>query len=436
MQRIRNATFALLIFSSFPAFASAQQPLSEFLAGSDTASIDLRTSDAARHAAWSQTDIARARFLPSFTAQGIYQRNEYQVQLSLACFDDPVHPPNVPCANPGPPATIQLYDQLTANFQLSVPIIDVQGWQSFFASEETARAADERVDSTRQDVRAQVIQVWHGLVAAHAVRDAAQHNYDAVAASRDNVQARFDAEVAPQLDLSRAEAEVLRAQQTIAEADRQIVLAERNLELLTGIHPTSAAQALDDDLHEEQALEEYTSRVHDAPLVRAAARSVHAAEMSVDAAWEGFIPTVGGTAREVATNASGFSPSTQWALLLTATWTLDFLRPAQIGLAGDQLASAHAQEDGAVQLAETRVFEQWHRVRSLRIAAQAATGARDALQRADQDAHARYEAGAATQLEVITADRDLLQAEVARIGAIANLAIARRTLHLRAGLEE
>jgi outer membrane protein TolC len=158
--------------------------------------------------------------------------------------------------------------------------------------------------------------------------------------------------------------------------------------------------------------------------------------MLVDAAWQGLLPTLGGAARETATNSAGFGPATQWAILLTASWTLDFLRPAQIGLYGDQLASAHAQEDGAVQLAETRVFEQWHRVHSLRIAAQAASGARDALQRADQDAHARYEAGAATQLEVITADRDLLQAEVARIGAIANLRIARDTLRIRSGQDE
>ena len=63
------------------------------------------------------------------------------------------------------------------------------------------------------------------------------------------------------------------------------------------------------------------------------------------------------------------------------------------------------------------------------------TRARSALRRASQDAHARYEAGAATQLEVITADRDLLQAEEARIAAIADLRIARQTLRIRAGMD-
>lgn len=431
---------ALLLVSlslslSVTAPALAQQPLAEFIAGSDGASIDLHTAQAARDTAWAQTDVTRARLLPSFNATGVYQHNEIQVSPIFGCDDMP--PPTDPtmCGSPHH-LNIQLYDVFNATLQLNVPLVDIQGWTMFFASEESARATTDRFDASTQDVHATVVQVWHQLVAAHAVRDAAQHNLDAVVASRDNVQARFDAQVAPQLELSRAEAEVLRAQQTIAEADLAIVLAERNLELLAGIQPSSDPQTLDDDLHEEAGLEDFMSRSHDAPIVHAAARAVRAAEMAVDAAWEGLLPTIGGAARESATNAAGFGPATQWALLFTASWTLDFARPAQIGVTGAQLATAHAQQDAAVQLAETRVFEQWHRVRSLRIRAAAAIGARDALTRADQDAHARYEAGAATQLEVITADRDLLQAEVARIQAIADLGIARHTLRIRAGTEE
>lgn len=436
MQRIRIASSLIVLsFLLVPDLALAQQPLAEFLAGSDGASIDLRTAGAARDTSRAQSDEARARLLPSFVASGLYQHNEIQVQLALACFDNPVHPPNQPCMNPGPLANIQLFDVFSATLQLNIPIIDIQGWSMFFSSEQAADAASERVDASQQDVHAQVVLQWHQLVAAHAVRNAAQHNLDAVVATRDNVQARFDAQVAPQLELSRAVAEVLRAEQTLSEADLQIVLAERNIELITGVHPSSAAQTLTDDLHEEPPLDEFMTRSHDAPIVRAATHAVRAAEMQVDAAWEGLLPTLAGAARESATNAAGFSAPTQWALVLQASWTLDFLRPAQIGTRSDQLATAHAQEDLAVQQAETRVFEQWHRVRSLRTRAAAAQGALEALQRADQDAHARYDAGAATQLEVITADRDLLQAQVAQIQAIADLGIARHTLRIRAGLE-
>lgn len=419
---VRSSFVLATLTLALAAPASAQQPLTEFLAGADSASVELRGQDAQRHVAHSQVDQARARLLPAFNATGTYQYNEVQIQ-----FPSPFMP--------GSTLTLQLHDSLVGALTLQVPLIDVSAWTSFFASEESADAADERVDGSRQDVHATVVQLWHALVAARAVREASQHNLEVVQASRDNVAARVEAQVAPQLELARAEAEVLRAQQTIAEADLNIVLAERNLELITGIHPSTDAQTLTDDLHAEPSLDDFMTRAHDAPGVRAAAHAVRAAELNIDASWEGLLPTVTGAFRESATNAAGFSAASQYAILFTASWTLDFGHIAAIGLAGDQLAGARAQEDGAVQLAETRIYEQWHRVQSLRIRAQAAQGALAALQRADQDAHARYEAGAATQLEVITADRDLLQAQVAVIAAIADLRTARATLRIRAGME-
>lgn len=436
MQRTRTVPVVLALFVSLsPAVASAQQPLAEFIAGSDRASIDLRTAQAALDTSHAQIDEARARLLPNFVASGTYTHNEIQILRQFGCADMPSPIPPAMCMSP---INVNLlpYDVFTGSLQLNVPIVDIQGWSVFFASEESANAANERLDGSRQDVHATVVQLWHQLVAAHAVREAAQHNLDAVVASRDNVQARFEAQVAPQLELSRAEAEVLRAQQTIAEADLAIVLADRNLELITGIAPSDAPAALEDDLHAEPPLDEFTSRAHEAPIVRAAAHAVRSAEMAVDAAWQGLLPTLVGAAREQATSVAGLSAPNYWSIVLNASWTLDFLRPAQIGTSGDRLATAHAAEDLAVQQAETRVFEQWHRVRSLRVRAAAARGARDALQRADDDAHARYEAGAATQLEVITADRDLLQAQVASIQADADLGTARHTLRIRAGMED
>lgn len=398
----------------------AQQPLEEFLLASDDNAIDVHAARAALDTAHSQADEARARFLPSGSATGTYQRNEYQVQIMLA---------------PDRVATIQLYDQLSAAFQLTVPIIDVSGWTGYSSSEESADAADERFEGALDDVHASVVALWYQLVGLRAVREASQQRLDAEIANRDAVQARFDAQVAPQLELSRAEAEVQRVTQVREEAELQVVLAERNLQNLTGLAPTEHAVTLEDDLHPEEPLDEFMHHATESPLIRAAGHSVRAAELGVDAAWESLLPTIGGTVREQITNASGFSPSSQWALLLTATWSLDFLRPAQIGTRGGQLATARAQAELAEQQAETRIFEQWHRVESLRAAALAAAAARDALTRAAGDAQLRFDAGAATQLDVIQANRDRFQAEVQLIQAIASLRVARYTLRIRAEMD-
>ncbi len=401
--------------------AQAQQPLEEFLLASDDNAIDVHAARAALDTARSQADEARARFLPSGAATGTYQRNEYQVQLMIS---------------PDRTATIQLYDQFSAQFQLTVPIIDISGWTGFFSAEQAADAAEERYDGALDDVHATVVAVWYQLVGLRAVRDASQQRLDAEIANRDAVQARFDAQVAPQLELSRAEAEVQRVTQVLQEAQLQVVLAERNLENLTGLRPSAATVTLDDDLHAEAAIDEFLGHADESPLMRAAGHSVRAAELGVDAAWESLLPTIGGTVREQITNASGFSPSSQWAVLLTATWSLDFLRPAQIGTRGAQLATARAQAELAEQQAETRIFEQWHRVESLRAGALAAAAARDALTRAAEDAQVRFDAGAATQLDVIQANRDRFQAEVGLIQAIANLRVARYTLRIRSEMDD
>ena len=412
------ALLAALI--ALPNSASAQQSLDSFITSSDRNGIDARSAQAALDTARSQADEARARLLPSASAQGTYQRNEFQVEIMISA--DRV-------------ATIQLYDQLSASFVLNVPILDTTAWASFFAAEQTADAAEERRDGAIDDVHAAVVMVWHQVVAARGMRTAAERNRDVAAASRDATQARFEAQVASQLELSRAEAEVQRALQTYEEANLQVVLSERNLQNLTGLEPSNEEASLDDDLHEEAPLDTFMERSDDSPLVRAARHSVRSAELSVDAAWLALLPTVSGTAREQITNAAGFAPNAQWALLLTGTWQLDFLRPAQIGTRGQQLASARVQQDLAAQQSETRIYEQWHRVRSLRAAAAAARAARDSLARAANDAHLRYDAGSATQLEVIQADRDLFQADVMRIQADANLRVARYTLRIRSGLD-
>jgi outer membrane protein TolC len=73
-------------------------------------------------------------------------------------------------------------------------------------------------------------------------------------------------------------------------------------------------------------------------------------------------------------------------------------------------------------------------VRSLLARARAARAAQAASERAATVARVRFEAGTGTQLEVSQSERDLFQAEVARIQADADLRVARLALRLRSGL--
>src|SRR5690606_12405966 len=109
--------------------------------------------------------------------------------------------------------------------------------------------------------------------------------------------------------------------------------------------------------------------------------------------------------------------------------------PARIGTATAALEGAEVRAERAVQQVETAIFEAWQRVEASRASAEAAIAALEASRRAAADARARYEAGAGTQLEQIQAERDLFQAEVAHIQAIANLRVARAVLRIRSGMD-
>ncbi len=403
-----------------PERASAQQPLSEFLAGADERSTDIREARMAARGAGSAVDEARGRLLPSGSATASYTRNEYEVVVNLGDRGT---------------ATITPYDQLDARFAITVPILDVSAWESFFAAEASADAADDRAEAARDTVRMTVVQTWHQLVAARAMVLAAEASLAANESAREAAAARVEVGMSPAAELARAEAEAARARQSLAEARLAATLAAQNLEVITGLTPNDASVTLTDDLHSERSLDTFLAGVEALPAVRAADGDVRASERSRDAAIAALFPTIAGTLSQRFTNAAGFGPTSVWALQLTATFSIDFGRPFAI-------ESRDAAADGArVRAEETRLLttaaitEAWHRVASMIERASAAQASLDANTRASEDARARFDAGAGTQLEAILSERDRFSAEVNHIQAIGDLLVARAALRIRAGME-
>lgn len=395
----------------------AQQPLAVFLVAADATATDTREALEAARAAGSAVDEARGRLFPTITASAIYTRNEREVVVNL----------------PAGTAVITPYDQLDGRFTLTVPILDVSLWESFFAAEATADAAAERATLARDTVRMTVVTTWYSLVAARVLVRAAEATLRAAEAARDGAMARVEVGVTAAAEGARGEAEVARARQSLAEARLLVTLAAQSLEVTTGIHPDETEVALGADLGAPPPLDELVLDLDELPAVRAARADARAAERSRDAAWAALFPVVSGSASERVTNASGFGPATQWAIALTATWTFDFVRPFAIETREATLAGARVREEEARALAEAGIVEAWHRVSSLLERVAAASAELDASRRAAEDARARFEAGAGSQLEAILAERDRFSAEVGLIQATGDLAVARAALSIRSG---
>lgn len=396
--------------------------LEELVSAAHEHNADLRTARALLAQARSQADEARARLLPSFTATGSYTRNEIEVVFRTQAPDGSMIS-----------RTITPYDQLDARFVLGVPILDLSSWAGFFAAEASGDAAADRADLARDDVEVAVTQLYFQLVGSRAMVESAQRSLAVAEQGLAFVTARREVGVASAAEVARAEAEVHRARQMIQEAGLGVTLGERNLANLTGVELAGRALPAIDARSggEPGALEERLARLDDAPAVRAAAHDVLAAERGLHQGWLAFVPTVAGSATERATNAVGFGPSTSWTLGLTATWTLDFLRPAQVGTREAALSAARARLERAQQQARLQIEDAWHRARALEARLEAAEAVLDATRRATEDTRARFEVGVASQLELVQAERDLFSAEVSRIQALADLAVARETLRIR-----
>ncbi len=424
MLRARWGVIVLLLALPLP--AAAQQPLSTFLDAAERGNLNLRAARAALSQAQGQVDLARARLLPYGSAQGTYTHNEYPIEFAQ----------RMPDGTPGPTITIQPQDQLTGVFVVGTPLLDLSAWANFLSAEASATAADHRVDNVDREAQGAVVMLWYQLVASRQLVEAAQHTLETAQQNFETAQARVEVGAAPQLEQARAEAEVQRAQQQVAEARLGAVLAARNLENATYLTPSDRPVELEDDLHPEPPLEHFMPGARQHPAVEAARSDVLAAERALHAAWFSLAPTIGANLTERVTNATSFSGrSSLWMLNVTATWNLDFSRPAAIGTQDAVTQQARIRLEQAAQQVETSIFESWQRVEAQRARAAAARAQVVAAQRAFDDARARFDAGAATQLDVIQAQRDLFSAQVAYISAVADLRVSRDLLRIRSGID-
>jgi outer membrane protein TolC len=298
----------------------------------------------------------------------------------------------------------------------------------------TAEAARVRAQATGLDVEKSVARSYLQVVANEATLAAAQRALGTAEESRAIVGTRRTAGSATDLDVERARAEVERARQVVASAEQATAVSRRSLETLTGLTPGAGTVPLPDDVLGDEpdlsSLEPGTARL---PAVRAAALESRAADRSTRAVWAALAPTAAASATERLTNAPGFGHSASWLLAVSATWTVD---PASYFAAKAQSAAraaAEVRERRAEQQAKDDLHSDWQTVRADVAKLRAARAEAEASLRAAKLARERYQAGAATQLDVQQAERDAFNSEVARIGAQADLAYARAAVRLDSG---
>jgi len=417
--RISGALAALWL--AFPGSAQATQPLDAFLERAKTHSFDAREATAMEQQRASEADAAVGRLTPSFSARGVYTRNQYESAVQL----------------PGTATKLVItpLNQLDAFLQLDVPILDLANYHRYKAASALAASATEQKGATTVDVSRSVAKSYYQFLGADALVQSARESIKAALANLKNVDDRRAAGAATDLDHERAAASVARAEQDLADAELSAALAGRALETFSGLTPGPAEPMPEDDLHGEGQLGPWLALAASTPSQRVARRLGEAAEQNRKAANRALFPTLAGSAQERITNATGFSGRTSaYTLQLVLSWRLDYGTIASNDAQSAALEVQRVKVERSRRAAEDGAFEAFRRVeagvaKSRAARAQASAAARAAALSAD-----RYSAGVATQLDVTQAQRDAFLAAAAQIQADADLAFARASLRLASGV--
>jgi outer membrane protein TolC len=424
------STASLTLVGSLAGSAHALQPLDQFVTAAQSQSVDALEARATADQRAEESKAAWAKLGPSLSGRAAYTHNEPYVP--------PIEVPTGKTDAMGRPVlekvVVVAQNQLDASITATQPIIDVGSWMRIGAASATADAAALRAGSTGLDLVRGVARNYYQVVAADASIGAARR---ALAASEQNakvVRDRLGAGTASELDLQRAQAEVERAKQTLAAAEGSYATSKRALQTQTGIPPQDGAMpSLEDRLAPEAPLDTLEPAVEGLPQVRAAKLDTKAAARNAQAAWAALAPTINATATARATNAPGFATPGSGVFVIQALWNVDASTYFTAKAQDAAKAVAKAREGRAVLAAKDDLFNAWQQVRTQIATAAAAKAGLVASQKAAALVRERYAVGSATQLDVIQADRDVLNGELALIQAYADLAYARTLVKVDSG---
>lgn len=409
--------------SLLPALAAAQ-PLGAFLESAERANVDGRLASEAASAARAGFDQQWGGLLPSLSASAGYTRNQFE-----ALVDVPTGPASTQRI------TIIPRDQLEASLRAELPVVDVSRWLGVSAAAASAQAAEAREVASRHDMRRQVVTAYYAAAGAQALGASAAKSLAVARAQLEQQTSRSAAGVGSELDVARAEAEVDRAIQVLADATAHLATSRRALRTLTGLEPSTELSLPEDDLHPEAPVGELEARAVGGPAVVAAEHEASAATRAASGTTAALIPSVSAQFTQRFTNATGFqNQAAVWNAGVALSWRGDVgsLQALRVARAADQTARLQAERSRLAAIDKTH--EDWQRVAAALTKVKAARAQVVAAQRAQRIARERSVAGVATQLEVIQADRDVFAAEVSDVTARFDLATARASLRLSAGL--
>lgn len=460
MRSLSFLAIAVLTLSSLPARAERTLTLDEVLQLARRGSRDLQAARARVDQAATNIEQARVPLLPQVSAQGKYTHNYREVTLDLSSSTNAlvglasaVKAGGIPSQNAAmdafidaakstvvPSPVIQKQDQLDAALNVAVPLLVPWAYPGLTAARQTAEAAEATRQGTEADTLLRAAQAFYAAAGNNEVVRARREAVDVAKKTLEDAKVRVEVGVLNRVEVTRAQAALERAEQAAAEAEDLRAQAYRALATQLALDDEEPLRVAPPELPTGEAAsagELLAGALRSRPELRAAELQVRAAEATASSNKWKWAPTVSAFGNLRAFNYAGFSGD-QYA------WALGGQIDLTIYDGGARDAARHLaeaqQREGEARLSLLRDTVRDDIVNARRTLGTKRRGldaARRGVQLASESLElirAQYAAGTAKQLDLLTAQDQLVAAELSLAQARFDLALADLTLKRAAGL--
>ena len=453
---------ALILSTAGPGWADRSITLDDALAMARVHNRDLRAARERVVEAEAGVAQARAALLPTVSAQGRYTRNYKEVDFDAIAFSQPTFDVadairmTTATTNPAeaaaiqsvvdrdrallssqPTVVIQKLNQLDGTVSAAVPLVSPPAYYGLSAAQSSSDASTAGYHVTEAGVLLSVAQAYFAAAGTDELVVARQDAVKVATETFDVAKARVAAELANQVESTRAETALVRAQQDLAEAENRRGQAYRALATLIGAHEPITVQSPPTLPAEPGPVEALVGEARTRrPEIAAERATIAAADASAKAdAWR-WSPVLSAFGFLHDGNYTGFSGDKYaWGVGLQLDWLLydGGVRDAQRHIAQAQRRAAEARLDLLADTVSDEVADARGTLETSRKGVGAAQRAVELARETLRLVRAQYDAGTAKQLDVLQAQDVLVGAEVALAQAHFDVALADLQLRRAAG---
>src|SRR5512140_350691 len=288
---------------------------------------------------------ARAALLPTVAAQGKYTHNYKEVDFDAGALLAPTlglaEAIRTTTNNPAeataiqtfqaqtnaalggqPPVVIQKQEELDGVVSASVPVIVPSTYFALSAAKRNLDASEATYQMNEASVLVAVAQAYFAAAGTDELVVARRDAVTVATETFDVAKARVAAELANQVESTRAETALVRAQQDLAEAENARAAAYRALATLLGTREPITVHAADTLPAEPGALDALVGEAHaHRPELSAQRATIAAAEATAKASTWRWSPSLSAFGNLRLQNYAGFSGDKYaWAVGLQLDW--------------------------------------------------------------------------------------------------------------------